>query len=79
MPSSYRHRRGGALVTHTRDVPGDDTTTSGVRFEVSDSGIGMSEGCRRNLFQKFSQADASITRRYGGTGSDWRSASNSSS
>jgi signal transduction histidine kinase/DNA-binding response OmpR family regulator/HPt (histidine-containing phosphotransfer) domain-containing protein len=39
-----------------------------IRFEVADSGIGMPESVRQNLFQKFSQADSSITRRYGGTG-----------
>jgi CheY-like chemotaxis protein len=39
-----------------------------VRFEVKDSGIGMPESVRTTLFEKFSQADSSITRRYGGTG-----------
>jgi PAS domain S-box-containing protein len=39
-----------------------------IRFEVKDSGIGMPEELRSRLFEKFTQADNSITRRYGGTG-----------
>src|SRR5207302_5081242 len=39
-----------------------------LRFEVADTGIGMSEQVRGTLFEKFSQADTSITRRFGGSG-----------
>jgi PAS domain S-box-containing protein len=39
-----------------------------VRVSVSDTGIGIPEGKLEGLFEKFTQADTSTTRRYGGTG-----------
>jgi two-component system sensor histidine kinase/response regulator len=43
-------------------------TRAEIRFEVEDSGIGISREAQGRLFQAFSQADSSTTRKYGGTG-----------
>ncbi|MBI2754684.1 MAG: response regulator [Betaproteobacteria bacterium] len=57
--------RGAIRLRVTREaIAGGDV----LRFQVSDSGIGMTPGQMANLFQAFAQADASTTRKYGGTG-----------
>lgn len=58
--------RGSITVTVKRI--GETPAQHLLRFEVQDTGIGIEPAIRDKLFQPFSQADASTTRLYGGTG-----------
>ncbi|WP_043887999.1 ATP-binding protein [Burkholderia cenocepacia] len=55
-------------VTARLSVRRDAHGVSGLALEVEDTGIGIPDEQRQKLFKAFSQVDASITRRYGGSG-----------
>lgn len=46
----------------------EDSTHARIRFNVIDSGIGISPDAVEHLFRPYTQADATTTRRFGGTG-----------
>ncbi len=47
---------------------GENSKEITILFKVSDRGIGISDEQQQKIFDKFTQADASVTRNYGGTG-----------
>ena len=59
---------GGAIHVDVRRMPSEERNRAVVRFEVKDSGIGVTSEQKARIFEAFSQADTSITRKYGGTG-----------
>ncbi len=51
-------------VSVISETPGSQV----IRFKILDTGIGVPEEKRKSIFEEFTQADQSITRKYGGTG-----------
>ena len=58
--------KGEVLISCTLDALLDKAVR--IRFVVKDSGIGMTQEQQSKLFSAFTQADSSITRKFGGTG-----------
>jgi two-component system, sensor histidine kinase and response regulator len=61
----FTHR--GEVAVRVELLERDEAGTK-LRFEVSDTGVGIPKGKLDQLFESFAQADTSTTRRYGGTG-----------
>jgi signal transduction histidine kinase/DNA-binding response OmpR family regulator len=67
LSNASKFTEGGRIGLAVARERGEDGVER-VRFEVSDTGIGMTAEQLERLYQPFMQADASTTKRYGGTG-----------
>ncbi len=63
-------KRGKVIIRADRveSDGGDDDDKDYIRYSVGDNGIGISEAAQEKLFEAFTQAESSTTRKYGGTG-----------
>ena len=66
MMNAIKFTQEGYVETSVRLMDLEDEV--GVRIDIKDTGIGMSQSTIDTLFQAFSQADSSTTRKFGGTG-----------
>ncbi|MCD6581286.1 MAG: response regulator [Desulfuromusa sp.] len=67
LSNAIKFTERGEVIVQVKAIEDNNDLTK-VRFSVRDTGIGLSEDDQLKLFQPFSQADESTTRRYGGTG-----------
>jgi PAS domain S-box-containing protein len=67
LSNAVKFTASGEVVLRAR-LEGQTETEAAIRFEVSDTGIGMTPEVASRLFRPFTQADGSVVRRFGGTG-----------
>ena len=58
----------GQVTLRLASAPSGVNGSTRMRFSVIDNGIGISDNAQKHLFQPFTQAESSTTRRFGGTG-----------
>ena len=66
VANASKFTENGTITIHIR--PKDDDLTKGIYFAVEDTGIGIPKDRQDAIFEKFTQADSSTTRKFGGTG-----------
>ncbi len=67
LGNAIKFTESGAVILKARCIERDDSIAR-IAFSVRDTGIGIPEERRAAIFESFTQADGSTTRRFGGTG-----------
>jgi signal transduction histidine kinase/DNA-binding response OmpR family regulator/HPt (histidine-containing phosphotransfer) domain-containing protein len=67
LGNAIKFTNDGRILARVR-IASEDNQAVMLRFEVQDTGIGIAREARGRIFEAFSQADDSTTRKYGGTG-----------
>lgn len=67
LSNAIKFTKEGHVILRIESVFIDEKNAK-LRFEVEDTGIGISKGAQEKIFESFTQADESTARRYGGTG-----------
>ena len=67
LGNALKFTASGSITVFVRRLPGTSERAE-LEIDVQDTGVGMSQEQQQGLFNAFSQADSSITRKYGGTG-----------
>jgi GAF domain-containing protein/CheY-like chemotaxis protein len=68
LNNAVKFTESGEIVVSATTVPAEPPGTIGYHLTVRDTGIGIPPDRKDQLFESFSQGDASTSRRYGGTG-----------
>ena len=68
LSNAFKFTPADGTITFTINVEDRQEDSILLRFEITDTGIGISEEQLMHLFKPFEQADGSITRNFGGTG-----------
>jgi len=68
LGNAFKFTNQGYVILEARREPDSTIEHPLIRFSIRDSGIGIAKEAQGALFESFSQADNSTTRKYGGTG-----------
>jgi len=68
LQNAVKFTTAGSISVTVKKMPVDDSGRVNLKFVVADTGIGIRPEHQRQIFEKYQQADPSVSRKYGGTG-----------